>query len=344
MKRSAWLLAGACTALIAAPAQADVVIGPRVAYYFDNSNLRTSSIEGGQAPEGGLVDESDLNTVREGFPGEVEFESQQNGRGITADQVAIPMIGAMVNFGDDRDRFTLTAMYGDGSGSVSETLSLGRFLSVAGEPAVDFGSFTSRADFQYDRYDVELSWQRRVNETFALLAGARYERLERAGPGEFEFGLTGEVDALLRRRVAELEGQDPGPDFSIPTAFIGQTQQSAASDIFSARVGATAFVPVSESAVAFFSGMLHVSYQPEFEVLTQTSVDGGAQNELRSSTVSDEASAGPDLAVGMQFVLSDNVALDVRYRAILFFPLSGDQSFSDARVNHGVNLGLSLRL
>jgi len=38
------------------------------------------------------------------------------------------------------------------------------------------------------------------------------------------------------------------------------------------------------------------------------------------------------------------LALDLRYRAVLFFPLSEAESFSDARVNHGVNLGLSLRL
>ena len=40
----------------------------------------------------------------------------------------------------------------------------------------------------------------------------------------------------------------------------------------------------------------------------------------------------------------EELALDLRYRAVLFFPLTGVQDFSDARVSHGINLGLSLRL
>ena len=46
MQRS-YVMAGAVLATaLATPAQADVVIGPRVSYYFDNSNLRTSDLDG----------------------------------------------------------------------------------------------------------------------------------------------------------------------------------------------------------------------------------------------------------------------------------------------------------
>ena len=42
-----YVMAGAALATaLAKPAQADVVIGPRVSYYFDNSNLRTSDLDG----------------------------------------------------------------------------------------------------------------------------------------------------------------------------------------------------------------------------------------------------------------------------------------------------------
>lgn len=344
MKRLISGFAVALAGLSGAPAHADVVIGPRVAYYFDNSNLRTSSIEGGQAPEGGLVDEEQLNNVRDGFPGEVEFESQQNGRGIVADQTSFPMIGAMVNFGDDRDRFTITAMYGDGSGGVSETLALGRSLTVQGEQAVDVGSFTSNADFKYDRYDVELSWQRRLNESFALIAGARYERIERAGPGTFQFALTGQVDELLERRDSEVNGNPIPVRPSVPIGVGQPTRQSASAETYSLRAGATAFVPFSDTAVAFFSGLVHASHQPSFENNLELIGLNGERSAVEPTSTDAETSFGPDFAVGIQFILADNLALDMRYRAIMFFPLTGDQSFSDARVNHGVNVGLSLRL
>ena len=92
MKRSAWLLAGACTALTAAPAHADVIIGPRVAYYFDNSNLRTSSIAGGVQDEGGLIDEASFELAQELLGPDLELTTQQEGIGVLADQIAIPMM------------------------------------------------------------------------------------------------------------------------------------------------------------------------------------------------------------------------------------------------------------
>ena len=46
-------------AATATPARADVVIGPRVSYYFDNSNLRTSGIDPG-LDEGDALDPADI--------------------------------------------------------------------------------------------------------------------------------------------------------------------------------------------------------------------------------------------------------------------------------------------
>ena len=330
--------------MVAVPAHADVVIGPRFSYYFDNGNLRTSSIAAGQSDEGGLVNSSDLEGAEFLYPGEVEFNSQREGTGIVADQVAVPMIGAMVNFGDDRDRFTITAMYGDGSGSLTETIALSRSANVAGVTAQDFGASVVMADFSYDRIDAELTWQRRLNENFAVLGGLRYERLERNGPGEFTFGLTSNVDNLLIQSIAAALG-DPPPDLipdvpPVSANFI----ENAALETFSARFGATAFVPVGDNNVAFFSGMIHASHQPGYTSRIEFVDANGAVLFGNEDVKTGESSIGPDMAVGVQFILTENLALDMRYRAIVFFPLSGDFDFNDARVNHGVNIGVSLRL
>ena len=85
---------------MAQPAQADIVIGPRFSYYFDNSNLRTSN-------------QTSFYEVGADRVSEIEelFEQNQNisptiisedpSSSVLADQIAFPMYGAMINFGDD---------------------------------------------------------------------------------------------------------------------------------------------------------------------------------------------------------------------------------------------------
>ena len=325
-------------------AKADVLIGPRVAYYFDNSNLRTSAIAGGVQDEGGAIDQATFEFAQELLGPDLQLTTQQEGIGVLADQIAVPMIGAMINFGDDRDRFTISALYGEGSGSFSQTQAISRVLEFRDRQAVDFGVATIGADFDYTRYDLEATWQRRTSENFAILAGFRYERLERDGTGSSGLGLTPNVDNFLIQLIEEELGVPPSEPFPDQAFSSIPIRDQGTQETFSARAGVTAFVPINESATAFFNGMAHASYQPSFETRTQFVLpDGLSINDLVEVN-SSEVSLGPDFAVGAQFILSDNLALDVRYRANIFFPLSGDQSFSDSRVNHGVNLGLSLRL
>ncbi|MEO1044484.1 MAG: hypothetical protein AAFX04_03485 [Pseudomonadota bacterium] len=334
----------AVAALVPSLAHADVVIGPRFSYFFDNSNLRTSSIEGGQVEEGGLIDQQALELAQDLFPGEVDFRSQQDGTGILAEQIAIPMVGAMINFGDDRDRFTITGMYGEGSGGIEQTIAISRRLAIQNDTATDFGNALATGEFDYNRYDLEVTWQRRTSERFAFFAGARYERLERSGPIAFNFNTTFNVDNLLGTRLAEAFGQDPPPPLVPEETPPQMLRESATQETFSIRAGVTAFVPFSETGTAFFNGMVHASYQPDFRTRTSVVQPDGTLAPPFVDRSGEEASFGPDIAVGAQFALSDSIALDVRYRAVLFFPLSGENNFSDARVNHGVNIGVSFRL
>jgi|GEM_PF-778509 len=331
--------------LTTSPAYANILIGPRFAYYFDNSNLRTSAIASGVQDETLLLDLDEIETIQLAFPNEVEFTAQQDGIGIVADQIVVPMVGGLINFGDDRDRFTISALYGEGNGSFSSTQAVSRTLTVADRSAVDFGRLISTAEFDYDRYDIEATWQRRTSEAFSFFLGVRYERLERSGPGTSSQGITQNVDNLTNLAVAEAFGQDPPPPIPDIPASTFLSRESASQDVYSFRAGATAFVPVSEDATAFFNGVLHGSYQPGFVSRSVfPDVNGPGQDLIMEIRESEEFSIGPDVAIGAQFTLAENIALDLRYRAVIFFPLSGSSSFDDARVNHGVNIGVSFRL
>ncbi len=340
LNRQALTALGLALAGLSAPAHADIVIGPRFSYYFDNSNLRTSDLEGIQDArtilDADLTEELRTST---GFD-DLTVESQDNGSASNADQVGFPMIGAMVNFGDDRDHFTLTAMVGTGNTVTELVSSRETVLEVADIGFNEISVVSTISEDEIDRLDLELTWQRRLNENFAILAGMRYERLEISGFGGVAIQETDEV-ALF---IAETLGTE-APSRNLDGADLPTSIESERTlETYSARLGATAFVPFSENAVAFFTGMLQASNQPATNFTTRFSGVNGdiVREEVRRD--SGEWSLGPDFAVGTQFILTNNLAIDVRYRAIFFFPLSGDFSFSDSRVNHGVNVGLTLRL
>jgi len=341
MLNKASLRGAFCLAVFASasPAYADVIVGPRIAYYFDNSNLRTSD-GSDQVLIARQGDEAFVQNLRDVFQtDDVTFDTTLEGEGVTANQIGFAMYGGMVNFGDDRDRFTLSAGYGEGSGDIELLSAATSTLSVDGASITDIATQTISGTVDYKRIDLEATWQRRQNEQFAFFAGVRFERIEADADVNIRSAETGTI-------TAEILSQETGMAVS-PQSSVSEfaTTNEAALVTASARVGATMFAPIGENAVAFANGMFHASYQPAYtaRIITRPlSVQG---NEVNSDFENpDEISLGPDIAVGAQFILSDSLALDVRYRAVLFFPISGDQSFSDARVNHGVNLGLSLRL
>lgn len=330
-------------AAVATPAHADVVIGPRVSYYFDNSNLRTSGIDS-DLEEGVVLQPEDAAVLRAAFGQEPEFATRPESEGLRADQIGYTMVGAMINFGNDRDRFTLTAMYGSGEGDIEQSAAFSRSLTLGDVQLVDTVNFTAQAVNKSDRLDLELTWQRRESESVAFLAGVRYERLDSSYDGSLRIVQGNSIPTLIAQAEAIVAGDPIPPGLPALPAIEASVFQEGVIQTFSARAGATAFVPFSEGGVAFFNGMLQASYRPDFDVLTVIDDPVGAFSGSDKSPEQGEFSIGPDFAVGAQFILSQNLALDLRYRAVLFFPLSGAASFSDARVNHGVNLGLSLRL
>lgn len=320
-------------------AKAEVIISPRVSYYFDNSNLRVSDLSGNIKPDP-VIDLARTLRLQEEFGDDASLVTRTEGSGQLANQVTFPMFGGAITVGDDRDRFTFNAMYGTGKGKIDSVFTASQRLTVGDVEFLDVGVIRANDRISTDKYDVEFTWQRRLNEKFAVFAGVRYERLETGGPVFVRTTATNNIDAFF----AELDGVD-APTANIDAKpFPQRLNTKSTLETFSLRAGVTAFVPVNQSLIAFFNGMVHVSHQPDYTV---TDTLFGMNDEVIGTndfTNNGEISVGPDIAVGAQFLVTDNVSIDVRYRAILFFPLSGDFSFSDARVNHGVNMGVSFRL
>ncbi|MDE1466598.1 hypothetical protein [Aurantiacibacter sp. D1-12] len=326
-------LVAACAAT---SAQAEIVIGPRVAYYFDNSNLRSTDLNSIQNTDV-FVNEVFRDEL-EAFVGvpvnvlETGFSESQR-----AEQIGFAMYGGMINFGNDRDRFTVTAMYGSGSGAVEVVSTRSVEVTFLNSQINDLEVRTLTGETQIDRLDIEATWQRRVNENFAITAGVRYERLDRTDTAAF--------NAVASDQIVTFLLQDP--NFTL-NSFPGEFDLVAETGVetFTARFGGTAFVPIDDSINAFFSGMVQAGYQPDSEQLLSTAFNNGvtAGTFTDTGTETGEISFGPDMAVGLQFLLGQDVAIDVRYRAVVIFPLTGEFDFSDARVNHGVNLGISFRL
>lgn len=335
------LKAGLCLAAVASttPAAADVIIGPRIAYYFDNSNLRTSDGTD-QVLIAQQGDELSLQNLQNVFQtNDVALDTTFEGEGVTANQIGFAMVGGMINFGDDRDRFTISAGYGEGSGELQLLSATTSTLSVGDTSITDIATQTLTGSVDYKRIDLEATWQRRQSEQFAIFAGVRFERIQADADINIRSAQTGNI-------ASEIQSQETGM-FVPPQSGVLEFATTNEAELLtvSGRAGATMFAPFGDNAVAFANGMLHASYQPAYTARIITRPLSSASEDINSDFDNPgEVSFGPDIAVGAQFILSNSLALDVRYRAVLFFPVSGDQSFSDARVNHGLNLGLSLRL
>jgi len=112
--------------------------------------------------------------------------------------------------------------------------------------------------------------------------------------------------------------------------------------VYSGRAGITGFIPFSQTGTVFLTGMLHVSHEVGRSSITQPDPITGVVTTVKSKDPS-ETTLGPDFAVGAQFALAENIAFDIRYRAAVYFPVSGPRDFKDPRVNHGVNMGVSFR-
>lgn len=325
-------------ALVLAPhmAQAGVSLSPRAVIYFDNGEQRQQGIDAFPIPPEALAGLNDQIRALAGPDAALSGEVGEGGG--SARQIVFPMFGGSVSVGGQRTQVTFTALYGEAESRSRVVVPLTLALSADGFTATDLLSTVASGTAGYKRLDLELTVQHRLDERFALIGGARYERVRSRG----ELDATTTSSTNIANLVALLSGADPG-DLGLSQGD-QRLDLAASSATWSLRAGAGAFVPFAPRQLLYVNGMIHVSHAPSLTArAVLTDLASGGTLDLSAARES-ETSIGPDISVGVLARFSERVALDIRYRGIFYFPLSGVRGFDDPRVNHGLNLGLTFAL
>ena len=326
----------------ASSATAAVTLTPRVAYYFDNNSQRSSSVNLAQAGADANPQLDGANQqIRDLFGQNASISVGNFSAGSFANQIDFPLYGGSISLdlgSNGTTQITLTGLYGKGSSRFSSTQTGVQRISVLGLVAEDIQTNTGDGKGHFRRLDLEATVQHRLSERFAIIAGARYERVRTRLDITSQFATSNNGQNLIN----VLLGGDT-IDLSVGTGT-GSGSAKAVASTYSARAGGAAFVPLSSSGQLYVTGVLQTSYQPKGSYSIKTTVStGGTTVDARSrSRYKAELSVGPDISVGYSQRLTDAIGLDIRYRAAFYFPVTGPSDFADPRVNHGITFGVSL--
>jgi hypothetical protein len=330
------ILSGAALMMTPQSALAGVSLSPRAAIYFDNGEQRQQGIDAFAIPADALAGLNEQIRALAG-PDAVLTGAIGEGGG-SARQIVFPMFGGSITVGDQQTQVTFTGLYGTANTSSRIVVPLSLALTAGGFTATDLLSTVADGRATYRRTDLELTVQHRLDERFALIGGVRYERV-RSGA---TLDATTTSSTNIANLVALLSGAGPidlGLSQGEQRLDLGTVSES-----WSLRGGAAAFVPFARRQLVYVNGMVHVSRAPALTARALlTDLGGGGTLDLSTRRPS-ETSIGPDISVGILSRFSDRVALDIRYRGIFYFPLSGVRGFDDPRVNHGLNLSLTFAL
>lgn len=316
-------------------AWADVTLSPRFSYYFDNANQRTSGLDRVAQIDPAVAAEQSRQ-LQAIYGPNTNVAYTVTGTGSQTNQLAVPMFGLAATVGSDDLSVTLTGMYGKGNTTIRTTSTVLQATTLAGFSATDNLTVTGFGKSRAKRYDFEATAQKRLNERFALIGGVRYERVK--GKGQARFTSTASNNASNLGAVLN----DDFLDFDILTGTSSALLE-AQGEVYSGRAGISGFIPFSQSGTVFLTGMLHVSHETDGK--SKTTAPDPITGIVTTTTAKEptETTFGPDFGVGVQFGLAENIAFDIRYRAAVYFPVSGPRDFKDPRVNHGVNMGVSYR-
>ncbi|MEP7312721.1 MAG: hypothetical protein ABI859_09060 [Pseudomonadota bacterium] len=326
------------TGLLAVAGSAQAVefsFTPRFGYYFDNTSQRQSAIDYNSLRDP-VFEAEERDFVENTLGGTMETDSIETARNYS--QLAFPQYGGTVTFAFDsrpETQFAFTALYGETSGRGQELVNRLTVYDVLGLLIRDTAVTSVRTTNDYSRLDLEGTVQHRLNETFSLLGGIRAERSTIDGSGAYATVQS----QHLYNAVLDVLGivsppyYDPAEPRSIET-------YSSTAWTYSARVGAAAYAPVGDKHLFYVNGLVHVSYyDPGLRSFTTSQGQGtGAE---KSAIYEAETTVGPDISVGYLYRFSDRFAIDVRYRATVYFTVDGPSDFKDSRVNHGVGVGFT---
>ena len=329
----------AVAACMAAPAQADFSLSPRFFLYFDNASQRQSGFD----ELASLTQQADVEASQDltdffGTPITVTTDDVVSAS--INNQMVYPLFGGAFTMGldsENRTQVSFSALYGTAKSEFRTLQTFQQTVSVDDLEleAEDVLTQSMVGTNKTKRLDVELSVQHRLNERFALLGGLRYEHLR--SKGEFDFTSSSSNNAL---NLFELLFDDGDVSLGVNDAE-GTMRVKVNDNIYSARIGGAAFAPINQRNLVYVNGLVHVTHQTGTTGTSRLTVPDVDLDETNSLKIKAETTLGPDIAVGYVHRFTDTVGLDVRYRAIVYFPVSGNRDFDDPRVNHGLNAGLT---
>lgn len=345
-----------CVAFFTAAARAEVSITPRVALYFDNQVQRQSAIDyntpqhdaylaqvnASLAQVNALVLQLNALTGPPGIPVATlstdRIDSAQRGK-----QISFPQFGGTITFGvgaSETTQIALTALYGTTDNTATQISSEYFRFNAFNINVIDSDVGTVRSQAEQNRLDIEATLQHRLNETFSLIGGVRAERTAL----DIESNFTGTRSANffnlyylnLNAYVTQFGLPPVAQPYYVPALLPVEWQQQIDIWTYSARIGAAAYAPVGDRHLFYVNGLLQLSHTAKSKFTRRYSNGATEPAELPAET-----STGPDISVGYMYRLSDRFGFDVRYRATVYFPVSGPSDFDDARVNHGIGLGFT---
>lgn len=327
----------AVAACMAAPAQADFSFSPRFFLYFDNASQRSSGFDDiHELSSQGDADLSEQLTDFYGTPITVDTHDITSA-GINNQQV-YPLFGGAFTMDLDsakRTQLTFSALYGQANSNFKMLQTFEQDIDVLGFTARDMITQHIEAKVKSKRLDLELSVQHRLNERFALLGGLRYERIHSSGSGDYRYQSSNNAVNIF----SVLFG-DSTVIFDLYDAE-GTMKTEVTDHIYSARFGGAAFANINQRNMVYLNGLVHATHVPSSKGKSRLIVPDEDIDQSSTIKIEGETAIGPDISVGYVHKFTDTIGLDVRYRAIVYFPVAGPREFDDPRVNHGVNAGLT---
>jgi hypothetical protein len=327
----------AVAACLAAPAQAGVSFSPRFFLYFDNAYQRSSGFDEQTALLTGADADASAD-LSEFFETPVVVETHDAVSASISNQQVYPLFGAAFTLDLDnskRTQLSVSALYGKSTSNLATLQTFQQDITVEGLTSQDVITQHISGKSKAKRLDLELTLQHRLNERFALLGGLRYERIKSSGTFDFQNTSSNNGQNLFSLL------------FGTGEVVIGINQSNGTmhnrvtDDVFSARAGGAAFVNFGQRNMVYLNGLVHVTHQSAHGAKSRLVVPDLEFDETNSIDITSETAIGPDISVGYAHRFTDTVGLDVRYRAIVYFPVSGNRDFDDPRVNHGINAGLT---
>ena len=327
----------AVAACLAAPAQAGFSISPRFFLYFDNAYQRSSGFD----DQNVLLIDADAEAeeqLSDFFGTPVDVDTHDAVSASISNQQVYPLFGGAFTADLDsakQTQITFSALYGKSSTDLATLQTFEQDITAEGFTAQDVITQHVSGKSKAKRLDLELTLQHRLNERFALIGGLRYERIKSKGTFDFHNVSSNNASNLFELLFGE-------GDIVIGLNESNGTMENSVTDnVFSARVGAAAFANLDQRNMVYLNGLLHYTHQSADNVKSRLVVPDLDFDESQHIDIKSESAIGPDISVGYVHRFTDTIGLDVRYRAIVYFPISGSRSFDDPRVNHGINAGLT---